>query len=123
MGEPGHGLLPDWISPPPEEANKVVADFVHDDEHATSIAHLIDHIDHIAALVGTEHIALGPDYVDYLPASQFGLGEHLPYPQGLETIRHLPRLTEALVAHGYGEAAIRGILGENFLRVLTRVIG
>ena len=29
MGEPGHGLLPDWISPPPEEANKVVADFVH----------------------------------------------------------------------------------------------
>lgn len=100
-----------------------VADFVHDDQHATSIAHLIDHIDHIAALVGTEHIALGPDYVDYLPASQFGLGEHLPYPQGLETIRHLPRLTESLIARGYDEAAIRGILGENFLRVLTRVTG
>lgn len=100
-----------------------VADFVHDDEHATTTAHLLGHIDHIAGLVGTEHIALGPDYVDYLPPSQFGMSEHLPYPQGLETIRLLPRLTEALVAHGYSEAAIRGMLGENFLRVLTSVTG
>jgi membrane dipeptidase len=100
-----------------------VGDFVHDEGHKASIAHLLSHIDHITGLVGTEHIALGPDYVDYLPPSQFGLGDHLPYPQGLETIRLLPRLTEALVAHGYSEAAIRGILGENFLRVLTRVTG
>jgi membrane dipeptidase len=100
-----------------------VADFVHDDQHAATIAHLVGHIDHIVELVGTEHVALGPDYVDYLPASQFGLGDHLPYPQELETIRLLPRLTEALVAHGYSEAAIRGMLGENFLRVLTHVIG
>ena len=32
-----------------------------------------------------------------------------------------PRITQALLDRGYDEAAIRGILGENFLRVAGQV--
>jgi membrane dipeptidase len=32
-----------------------------------------------------------------------------------------PRLTQALLDRGYGEADIRGILGENFMRVARDV--
>jgi len=33
----------------------------------------------------------------------------------------VPRLTQALLDRGYGESEIRGILGENFLRVAREV--
>jgi membrane dipeptidase len=35
----------------------------------------------------------------------------------------LPELTEALIGLGYDEAALRGILGGNFLRVAEQVWG
>lgn len=96
------------------------AEFVTDDPHDATIEHVLDHIDHIARVVGTEHIALGPDYVDYLTGGFSG--HEVTYPQGLETIAALPALTDGLLRRGYDEPAIRGILGENFLRVLAGVM-
>ncbi len=98
----------------------LVAEFITDDPHVANIERVIDHIDHIAGVVGVEHVALGPDYVDYLTGGFSG--HDIFYPDGLETIRALPNLTAALLRRGYDEAAVRGILGENFLRVLSGVL-
>lgn len=84
--------------------------FIQEDGGA-SIADVVRHIDHIAALVGPEHIGIGSDY-DGISRT----------PAGLEDVATLPRLTEALLAEGYDEAVIRGILGGNFKRVFEEVL-
>lgn len=94
-----------------------VADFITDEAKDANLERVLDHVDYIANLIGVEHVALGPDYVDYLAGSG-SLRPTITYPSGLETIARLPRLTPGLLARGYDEAAIRGILGENMLRVL-----
>lgn len=90
---------------------------------------LIRHIDHIAGLVGAEHVALGLDYVYYdevmrrmfaANPDRFPRG-YPPPPWAYYPPEGLPRITEALLARGHAEAEIRGILGENFLRVASQV--
>lgn len=103
----------------------LVAKFVTEDEADADVDRALDHVDHIAGLVGVEHVALGPDYVDYLNYPRQGsLAPPTKYvfPRGLETITTLPKLTAGLLARGYDEAAVAGILGGNFLRVLGRVM-
>jgi membrane dipeptidase len=76
-----------------------------------NIDKLIAHIDHIAGLVGTDHIGLGSDY-DGIPST----------PEGLEDISTLPRITQALLDKGYEELDIKKILGGNFMRVLRDIL-
>jgi len=71
---------------------------------------VIRHIEHICALVGTDHVGLGSDFD--------GIGEG---PEGLEDITKMPAITSELVRLGYSEANIRKILGGNFLRVIKEV--
>jgi membrane dipeptidase len=99
----------------------MVPAFITQEPREATLARLVDHIDYIAGLVGPEHLAIGPDYVNFLEswanrAERYTLA-------GLEEIGVLPNLTAMLLQRGYDERAIRGILGENFLRVLTGVIG
>jgi len=42
-------------------------------------------------------------------------------PDGLEDVSKLPKVTEELLRRGHSEEEVRGVLGENFLRYLTRV--
>lgn len=80
-------------------------------EGQASIDDVVRHIDHIVALVGLEHVGLGADYD----------GITVP-PVGLEDVGKLPALTLALLERGFSEEAIRGFLGENFMRVLQEVL-
>ncbi|MFM7067494.1 MAG: dipeptidase [Gammaproteobacteria bacterium] len=101
----------------------------------TTIEHLVDHIDHVAKLVGVEHVGVGSDCdlsgYDALPAAQdqalrasykssYAFREQLD----IEAFGH-PRkifdLTEALLRRGYGDADIVGILGGNFRRMFKQV--
>jgi membrane dipeptidase len=86
---------------------------------------LVDHIDHVARRVGPEHVGLGLDYV-YDLASFEAFVARLPdrYPPGTgySDMRQLeledaPRITQELLRRGYGEKEVRGILGENWLRL------
>ena len=103
-------------------------------DNDVSPARLVEHIDHIAGLVGPDHVGLGLDYVydqDALTrghntrpawnpdAAAFGntRREDVQYFPPEE----LPRLTETLLARNYSEGEVRGILGENWLRVARRV--
>ncbi|HXM97702.1 MAG TPA: dipeptidase [Candidatus Dormibacteraeota bacterium] len=70
---------------------------------------IIDHIDHVAKLVGADHVGLGSDF------------DGADMPEGMEDCSKLPRITEALLRKGYSEKDIRNILGENILRVMEQV--
>lgn len=72
-----------------------------------SIEDVLDQIDHVAHLIGVDHVALGSDFdgVSVLP-------------HGLEDVTRLPWLTYGLVQRGYSDEDIHKILGGNTLRVL-----
>ncbi|HBY96059.1 MAG: dipeptidase [Ardenticatenaceae bacterium] len=103
--------------------------FISKDE--PTIAKLVDHIDHIAGLVGVDHVGLGTDYTDdHYDLMGAGLSAYpdlypedlwKKYPPNLSTYAETGNLTIELVQRGYSDAEIRKILGENYLRVFDRV--
>ncbi len=74
------------------------------------LSSLIDHLDHICQVAGVDHVGLGSDF-DGICA----------LPEGLDSAADLPRVIEALASRGYTEQQIRGIAGENLLRVMRLV--
>jgi len=104
-----------------------------------TIETMLDHIDYIVQLVGSQHVAVGTDWPLALPHAVqrrvlMPLFETLGFrPEhridvtetivGFRDPRDLPNITRGLVARGYDEKQIRGILGENFLRVFEQVCG
>ena len=68
---------------------------------------VLDHFDHIVALVGVDHVGIGSDYD--------GVGDTLPI--GLKDASTFPNLIRGLLERGYSEEDIRKILGGNLLRV------
>jgi len=97
-------------------------------EGEASVERLVDHVDHVARLVGPEHVGLALDYVfDMAAFEAFVAGSDAYSATGgysgmsqLE-IEDAPRITQELLRRGYGEQEIRGILGENWLRVCEAV--
>jgi membrane dipeptidase len=95
----------------------------------------IDHIAYIDDLVGSGHVGLGLDYYDgtqadydrFVSSGKWNPANYGPppyhYPAGLERPNGFPRLTERLLERGFDEEAVRGILGENWLRVYGQVWG
>ena len=69
---------------------------------------VVDHIDHVVSLVGSNHVGLGSDF-DGIETT----------PRGLESIADMPILTKELMKRGYSERSIRNILGVNFLRAFA----
>ena len=57
-----------------------------------TVEHILDHLDHFVNLVGSEHIGLGPDFIDYclevmggaLKGKAYDSGETLKYPKDAE---------------------------------------
>ncbi len=92
----------------------------------TSAENLVRHIDYAVNLVGPDHVGLGLDFVfDEEELKTFLgkggiLGEEHPVPD-MFAPEDMPALTEALLGMGYPETTIRGILGENWLRVARGV--
>ena len=72
---------------------------------------IVDHIDHAVKIAGAEHVGLGSDF------------DGATMPEGMEDVTRLPKITEELLRRGYTEAQIKGILGENLLRLMERVEG
>lgn len=101
-----------------------VARFTTEDPSEATLERMLDHLDHVTSLIGPEHVALGPDFVDYLrvgPGAWVDPDEPVHATAGFGTISELPNVTEGLLRRGYSEADVRGILGGNLLRVLDAV--
>lgn len=87
---------------------------------------LVDHICHIAELVGVDYVGLGLDFVKddgplYPEDEIFGVGENRLIPN-FENEEDLPNMTECLVKRGFNKKEIMQILGGNFLRMLKAVL-
>jgi membrane dipeptidase len=108
--------------------------FVKADE-PTTIEHMLDHYDHVAKLVGVEHLGVGSDidldgYDDMPPKENeqmraaykgsYGFREKIDI-EGVDHPRRMFDLTEGLIRRKYTDSQIEGILGGNFKRVLTQV--
>ena len=109
------------------------------DDPSPSILHMLDHIDYIAGLIGWQYVAIGTDWPMQAPgqvleatlgaqANSIGFREQdrLDLAQclaGFDDCRDLPNITRALVKRGYSDEQIRGIMGENALRVFEEVCG
>ena len=70
------------------------------------LARLVDQIEHIVHVAGAHAVGTGSDF-DGIPVT----------PKGLESVGDYPRLCRAL-EHRFAPRIVRGILGENLLRVL-----
>lgn len=108
--------------------------FVKNDE-PTTIEHMLDHFDHVARLVGVEHLGIGSDIdldgYDDMPPEQnarlragykgsYGFREKIDIEGADHPLRMLD-ITEGLFRRGYSDADVAGVLGGNFARVLKEI--
>ena len=113
-----------------------------------TIEDVMDHIDYIANLVGIKHVGLGFDFIE----GSAGMDERAriyrppfrpddtlltrpdiwgkPAPSGcwkyatdIDDITKTPNIAKGMVARGYSDKEIKGVLGENWLRVFKRAWG
>lgn len=78
-----------------------------------SIKDVIDHIDHVCQIAGNaRHAAIGTDL-----DGGYGIEQS---PSNLDTIADLQKIPDLLLARGYTDADVRGIMSENWLRLLER---
>ncbi len=86
--------------------------YFHRGRGAANLDSLLAQVDHLAALVGPEHLCIGTD-MNGVPGVMDGY-------RG-EADLHL--IAAGLLRIGLRPAEVRGILGESFLRVLEAVVG
>lgn len=96
-----------------------------------TIATWVDHLEHIVAVAGIDHVAIGADFAHHLyeiGASQEiagwrpgGKTASVPF-TGMLNPDDFPGLTAELGRRGYGEADLAKIYHQNLLRVLRQVI-
>ena len=104
----------------------------------STIEATIDHIEYIADLVGWRHVSIGTDWPLQAPDDvlrQTLAGEFVEHGfqpgeidvtdrlTGFDDYRDLGNITRGLVQRGFADDEIRGILGENALRVFGEVCG
>ena len=96
----------------------------------TSPENFVRHVDYAVERVGPDHVALGLDYVfdeqelkDFLENHPDLFPRSAGYTGTSPMIapEQMPAITDALLRLGYPESTIRGILGENLLRVCRQV--
>ena len=107
----------------------VLATFI--DENVHTVARVVDHIEHVASIVGVDHVGLGPDFYKDIseelhgPVAQSmdGGGTVISYVPGLEGPDGLPLITDELLRRGWSDDDIRQVLGGAFHELFIRELG
>lgn len=103
--------------------------FMDGSSHKATAARFADTVEHVAQLVGPRHAGIGLDYVmdhdalaSYIRANPGTYGGGGQYPADgvidFAPPSMLPEVANELLRRGYSEDDVRGVLGENYLRVL-----
>lgn len=88
------------------------------------------HVDHVAQLVGAQHVALGLDYVfdsqemdDYLAKMAHTFPPELGYQKGVRMVapEQLESIVHVLQKLGYSDTDLRAVLGGNLMRLARSV--
>ncbi|NEQ52647.1 MAG: membrane dipeptidase [Leptolyngbya sp. SIO3F4] len=79
-------------------------------EKKPTLADAIDHLDHMVAVMGIDHVGIGSDF-----DGGGGLVD-------IEDVSQMPNITRELMARGYSPDDIRKIWGGNLMRVFDQVI-
>jgi membrane dipeptidase len=103
----------------------------------TNVGHMADHIDHVAKLVGIDHVGIGSDadlhgYDDMKPdeyallkgayKGSYAFRDKIDI-DGFDHPLKVFDLTEELIRRGYSNNNITAVLGGNFRRLLAQVWG
>ncbi len=91
-----------------------VPSFIAPNRADATLEKLLDHVDHIVKVIGIDHVGLGSDWD--------GIGDPIS-PAFPQHVGDTPAFTAGLLRRGYREADVRKFLGENWLRVFSRVCG
>ncbi len=98
-----------------------------------TIDHYVAAIEDLVQLVGPDHVAIGPDFMEAMPAEVAatvlqGLPDEtksafavMAPVKGFESPAAYPRLAEALSTRGFCDDDVRKVMGENWLRLYTEV--
>lgn len=104
-------------------------------QEPTTIEDVLNHYDHVAKLVGVEHVGVGSDidlygydalpelmrkalHASYKSSYAFRAKDDI---EGLDHPKRFYDIAEGLIRRGYSDHDIAGILGGNFQRVLTKI--
>lgn len=113
-----------------------VRNFVKGSE-PTTIESYLDHFDHVAKLIGIEHVGIGSDIdlfgYDAMPAEDYrrlkaaykgtyAFRDKIDI-EGVDHPKRMYDLTEGLIRRKYTDAQVTGVLGGNFVRVLREIWG
>lgn len=96
--------------------------FIRDDGPEATVSDFIDHVDHIAEVAGIEHVGLGFDlcesFKDFLQVEK-----PLDTYDVIKTHAELGEFTAELITRGYTDEEIIAVLGGNFMRLFSQILG
>jgi len=116
-GVAGAVLLPAWLTPQGE----------------ASLKHYLDAIDYLVGLMGVDHVGLGTDFMEDIPAEiRMAALKGIPpetlkkyygsnIVKGFESPVAFPKVTEGLLSRGYSPENVKKIMGGNWLRLYEEV--
>jgi membrane dipeptidase len=113
--------------------------FLVREEEPVALEHVLDHFDHVARLVGVEHVGIGSDMDlvgnpnpvggDSDPSQQPNFERYKVHSgadgritiRGLDHAKRVFDLTEGLIRRRYSDEDIKLMIGGNFVRVLSEI--
>ncbi|CCQ96531.1 conserved hypothetical protein [[Clostridium] ultunense Esp] len=94
-----------------------------------TVENVVDHIMHMLRIAGDNHVGFGSDFIDYFSelVSVGRMGKEWLVPeggdtQGLSKPENIINLINAMTKRGLSQNTIKGVMGENFLRIFNFVL-
>ena len=110
LEEKGGYVEKEFINDPSDPLKRAAWNRIQDEIQALprpSFKRIADHIDHVVALAGIDHVGIGSDF-DGIEVT----------PEGMEDISMMPKLFEELRRRGYSETDLEKMASGNFFRIL-----
>jgi membrane dipeptidase len=95
----------------------------------TTLDHYVDHIEHVAAVAGMDHVGIGFDFFEFIwkhmaEAEKDAIRKlaEVHFIPDLTHHGHAPNLIKKLIERGWNDADIEKVLWRNWMRLLAQVL-